>query len=98
MGPQITSGVTPTITQIRGRGTGGSAPTGGSNFTVEPTALTVIKKYYVAQYNGLFVLQLPLGREYECDSSGGTVKALVIRINVSANVNFVGYMEVEAVG
>ena len=93
-----TSGVAPTITQVRGRTTSGSAPTGGSNYTVEPTTLVSLKRWYIPQYNGVFVLQLPLGREIECDSSGGTIKALGIRINVTANVNVVGYMEVEAVG
>ena len=93
-----TSGVTPTITQIRGRATGGSAPTGGSNYTAEPTTLVIIKRFYVPQYNGLLIIQYPLGREYESDSSGGTIKALGIRANVSANVNAIAYMEVEAVG
>ena len=93
-----TSGVTPTITQVRGRVTSGSAPTGGSNYTAEPTTLTRLKIFYVPQYNGTYTYQLPLGREVECDSSGGTVKALALRINVSANVNFVGWMEVEALG
>lgn len=93
-----TSGVTPTITQIRGRGTGGSAPTGGGNYTAEPTTLTIVKTLYIPQYNGLLIIQLPLGREIECDSSGGTVKGLGLRINTSATVNVLGYMEVEAVG
>lgn len=93
-----TSGVTPTITQIRGRSTGGSAPTGGSNYTAEPTVLTRLKIWYIPQFMGTFVIQYPLGRESESDSSGGTIKALGIRINVSANVNFVGYLEVESVG
>jgi len=93
-----TSGVTPTITQIRGRGTGGSAPTGGGNYTAEPTVLTIVKTFYLSQYNGLNIIQLPLGREIECDSSGGTVKGLGIRVNTSATVNILGYMEVEAVG
>ena len=93
-----TSGVTPTITQVRGRGTGGSAPTGGSNYTAEPTALVRLKILYIPQYNGTYTYQFPLGREVECDSSGGTIKALGIRANVSANVNFVGWVEVEALG
>ena len=93
-----TSGVTPTITQIRGRTTTGSAPTGGGNYTAEPTVLVSLKRWYVPQFNGLFILQLPLGREIECDSSGGTIKALGLRINTSATVNVVGYMEVEAIG
>jgi len=93
-----TSGVSPTITQVRGRATSGSAPTGGSNYTAEPTTLTVVKKFYVPQLMGTFIYQAPLGREIECDSSGGTVKALALRINVSANVNVLSYAEVEAVG
>ena len=93
-----TSGVSPTITQVRGRATGGSAPTGGSNYTAEPTTLTVVKKLYVPQFMGVLIYQAPLGREIECDSSGGTVKALALRINVSANVNVLSYAEVEAVG
>lgn len=93
-----TSGVTPTITQVRGRGTGGSAPTGGSNYTAEPTTLVNLKRWYVPQFMGQFVYQAPLGREVECDSSAGTIKALALRGNVSANVNELGYMEVEAVG
>ncbi len=93
-----TSGVAPTITQIRGRTSGGSAPTGGSNYTVEPTTLVSVERYYQPQFMGSFTLQYPLGREIESDSSGGTIKALGIRINVSANVNCVAWMEVEAVG
>lgn len=92
-----TSGVTPTISSSRGR-TNGSAPTGGSNYTAEPTTLVNMKRWYVPQYNGVFVYQAPLGREIECDASGGTIKALALRGNVSASVNELGYMEVEAAG
>src|SRR3990172_8397081 len=42
-----TSGLSPTITQIRGRLTSGSAPTGGSNYTAEPTVLTRVALFYV---------------------------------------------------
>lgn len=90
-----TSGVAPTITQIRGRTTTGSAPTGGSNYTIEPTTLVSVERFYLPQFMGTYTLQLPLGREIECDSSAGTIKALGIRINVSANVNAVVTMEVE---
>ncbi len=93
-----TSGVTPTITQVRGRTTTGSAPTGGGNYTVEPTTLVSVSRFYVPQFDGTFVYQLPLGREIECDSSAGTIKALGLRINTSATVNVVGHMEVESVG
>lgn len=91
-----TSGVAPTITQVRGRSTSGSAPTGGSNYTAEPTTLVSVGRFYVPQYMGTFVYQFPLGREIECDSSGGTIKAFGLRVNVSANVNCVAHMEVEA--
>lgn len=93
-----TSGVTPTITQVRGRATGGSAPTGGGNYTAEPTTLVSVARFYIPQFMGTFVYQLPLGREIECDASGGTIKAIGIRITTSATVNVVGHMEVEAVG
>lgn len=93
-----TSGVSPTITQIRGRATGGSAPTGGSNYTAEPTTLVSLKRWYVPQFMGTFDKDYPLGREPECDSSGGTIKAIGIRVTVSANVNGTFTMEVEAVG
>lgn len=93
-----TSGVTPTITQIRGRLTSGSAPTGGSNYTAEPTVLTRIDAFYIPQFMGTYTIQLPMGREYECDSSGGTIKGIGLRINTSATVNFVGRLEVEALG
>jgi len=93
-----TSGATPTITQVRGRTSSGSAPTGGGNYSAEPTVLTVIRTYYVPQFMGTFDRDLPLGRGLECDSSGGTVKAIGLRINVSANVNVRGFIEVESIG
>ena len=93
-----TSGVTPTITQIRGRLAGGSAPTGGSNYTGEPTTLTRVAAYYVPQFMGVFTVQFPLGREFECDSCAGTIKAIGIRITTTATVNVVGRLEVEALG
>lgn len=93
-----TSTATATITQVRGRSTSGSAPTAGANYTAEPTTLTVIDSFYLSQFNGLIVEECSLGREIEGDSSGGTIKALGIRINVSANVNVKGYLEVESVG
>jgi hypothetical protein len=90
--------VSVTISQVRGRGSGGSAPTGGCNYTVEPTTLTVVDTFYLPQFMGILREQFPLGRELETDSSGGTIKAIGIRINVSASVNVKGYLEVESVG
>ncbi len=92
------TGATTTITQIRGRTTAGSAPTSGGNYSAEPTTLVRVEPVYVPQFMGVYSLQLPLGREFECDSSAGTIKALGIRVNVTANVNGVFWMEVEAAG
>lgn len=97
-GAGTSAGSTPTVLQARGRSTGGSAPTAGHNFTVEPTTLTVLRQWYVSPNNGMLIYPVPLGREIEIDSSGGTAKALAIRVNVTANVNVLAYMEVEAVG
>lgn len=88
----------PTPVQVRGVATGGSAPTGAHNYTAEPTTLTVIRQWFVSPNGGLFVYPVPLGREIECHSSGGTIKALCIRINTTATVNCLAYMEVEALG
>lgn len=90
-----TAGSAPTPVQIRGRTlTGGSVPTAGCNYTAEPTTLTVLKQWYVSPTSGL-IIQFPLGREAEGDPSGGTIKALCLRVNVTANVNCLAYMEVE---
>jgi hypothetical protein len=67
-------------------------PTVGHNYTAEPTALTVIEQFFVPQFMGAFVKQYPLGLEPDTDLSGGTVKALALRINVSANVNALAYI------
>lgn len=61
------------------------------NFTAEPTALTVWKRWLVHPQTGL-VLQFPLGREPELIV---TADALVMRCMAPANVNCQGYMEIE---
>jgi hypothetical protein len=93
-----TGGTAPTITQSRGRTTTGQAPTASGSHTAEPTALVRVRSWYVTPNGGLFVYPLPLGREIECDSSGGTLKGLATRITPTATVNAQCYMEVEAVG
>jgi hypothetical protein len=80
----------PAIVQVSGR-TITAQPTSGHNYTAEPTALTVIEQFFVAQYMGILVKQYPLGLEPDTDLSGGTVKALAIRVNVTANVNVLAY-------
>lgn len=61
------------------------------NFTAEPTALTVWKRWLVHPQAGM-VLQFPLGREPELIVSSD---AIVIRCTAPANVNCQGYMEIE---
>lgn len=98
---QATAGTptgTPTVTQIRGRVTGGEAPTASGRYSAEPTVLVRHKAWYVRQDGGLLIVQFPLGREPETDDSGGAIKAYGIRVNVSANVNVMAYMEVEKNG
>src|SRR3990172_8813230 len=86
---------TPTVTQVRGRVTGGQAPTASGRHSAEPTVLVRHKAWYVPQFMGLLVVQFPLGREPETDDSGGAIKAYGIRITVTANVNAMCYMETE---
>ena len=89
---------TPTVTQVRGRVTGGELPTASGRYSVEPTVLVRHKAWYVPQFMGLLVVQFPLGREPETDDSGGAIKAYGIRVNVTANVNVMCYMETEHSG
>lgn len=93
-----TGGTAPTIAQVRGVATGGQAPTASGSHTAEPTVLTRIRSWYVSPNGGLLVYGLPLGREVECHSSGGTIKALALRSTPPAAVNLQAYMEVEALG
>lgn len=93
-----TSGETPTITQIRGRVTGGAAPTGGSKYSAEPTVLVRHKAWYVPQFMSWLTMQFPLGREPETDDSAGAIRGYGIRVTVSANVNVMSYLELEKSG
>ena len=88
----------PTVTQVRGRVTGGEAPTASGRYSAEPTVLVRHRAWYVPQYNGLLIVQFPLGREPQTDDSGGAIKAYGIRITVSANVNVMCYIETEHIG
>ena len=83
-GTSVTA-VTPV--QVRGRSSGGQAPTAGSNYSAEPTALTAIWGDFVPVFNGFVLIQYGTGNELEIDSSAGTVKALALRITAPAGVN-----------
>lgn len=62
---------------------------GARNYTAEPTALTVLKRWLVHPQTG-FILQFPLGREPQQTVSGD---ALGLRCTAPATVNCQGYME-----
>lgn len=96
-GAGTAGGSPPAAVQVRGR-SGATAPTVTHNYTAEPTTITVIDSKYISPNGGVYVYPLPLGREFECDASGGTIKALAIRVNVTANVNVIVGMEVESLG
>src|SRR6185437_6964872 len=89
------------VTQTGGRSSGGQAPTAGCNSTAEPTVLTPIRRWFLPQFMGLLELQFRLEREDGCDSSGGGTlgfQAIGLRINVSAAVTVIAYMQVIAAG
>lgn len=87
-GAGTSAGSPPAVVQASGR-TLASQITTGWNYTAEPTVLTPLDSFYFAQFMGLMKEALPLGDEYETDFSGGTIKALAIRINTSATVNVI---------
>jgi hypothetical protein len=86
-------GSPPAVVQLTGRPITAQF-TVAHNYTAEPTTLTVIEQFFVSQYNGMFVRQYPQGQEPETDLSGGTVKALALRVNTTATVNVLAYMKV----
>lgn len=65
--------------------------TAARNYTAEPTALTVVKRWLVHPQTGLLV-QFPLGREPEQVTSAN---ALCLRCIAPAAVNAQGYIEFE---
>lgn len=90
---QATAGTTTshTIAQCRGPVRTVQA-TAARNYTVEPTVLTVLKRWLVTPFAGCLVVQFPLGREPEQVT---TADGLCIRCTAPAIVNVQGYMEFE---
>jgi hypothetical protein len=86
-----TPGSAPTISQLRGP-TRTVQATAAQNYGAEPTVLTSWKRWFVPVYNGLLVIQFPLGREPE---QIVTADALAIRVTAPAIVNVSGYIEFE---
>jgi hypothetical protein len=79
-----------TMAQLRGP-TRTVQGTAARNYTAEPTALTVLKRWLVHPQTG-FVMQYPLGREPEQVT---TADGLCVRCTAPANVNCQGYLEIE---
>jgi hypothetical protein len=92
-GAGTSAGSIPAVVQTTGRPITAQF-TVGHNYTAEPTTLTVIEPYFEPQYNGMFARAYNQGQEPETDLSGGTVKALALRINTSATVNVFACMRV----
>lgn len=89
---QATAGTTTSQTPIQCRGpTRTVQATGARNYSVEPTVLTVIRRWLVHPQTGL-VIQFPLGREPE---QVVTADALCIRCTAPAIVNAQAYLEFE---
>lgn len=85
-----TSVGTPVTTQIKGRAQAHGL-TVGQNFSAEGTTYTLIKGLFLPQFMGLVVLQNPLGLEEE--SPGDAADSILLRINVSANVNVLAWIK-----
>lgn len=81
-----------TILQVGGGPARTVQSTAGRAYTVEPTVLTVLKRWLVHPQTGI-VVQFPLGREPE--KIGTALSALAIRCTAPANVNVQGYIEFE---
>jgi hypothetical protein len=85
------TGGTFTPTQVRGP-TRTCQATGGRNYSVEPTVITAWFPFLVPAFNGLLVMQFPLGREPE---QIVTADGLLLRCTAPAAVNCRAWMEFE---
>lgn len=89
---QATAGTSTSHTIVQTRGpTRTVQATAARNYTAEPTALTVIRRWLVHPQTGL-VVQFPLGREPEQTT---TADGMCIRCTAPAGVNVQGYLEFE---
>jgi hypothetical protein len=86
-----TPGAAATPVQLRGP-TRTVQASGQRNYGTEPTVLTVIRRWLVPAFNGLLVIQFPLGREPEQVT---TADGLCLRCTAPAAVNAQAYIEWE---
>jgi hypothetical protein len=85
-------GVTPTAVPVVVELCYSTQALGSRNYTAEPTALTVWKRWLVPAFNGSMVLPFPLGREPE---QIVTADGLALRCTAPAIVNVQAYLEFE---
>lgn len=90
---QATAGTSTAVTPRRRRGTANdTAPlTAGRNYTVEPTALTLIEDLWLDPNKGMILVQDPLGREAVVENGEG----LVMRLTAPAAVNCRAWLRFE---
>jgi hypothetical protein len=81
------------VTPLQLRGRVSTAQTAAAkNWTTEPTVLTQLEPLRVSPTAGT-IIQLPLGREIECDATN--LKFLGLRLTAGAAVNVTGWLEFE---
>ncbi len=80
--------------QTYGESTAVNIFSGFVNYTVEPTALTVLKEFLVTPNGGLLIMQSPLSRETTNGVSTSTQKGLGLRCTAQQAVNARGHFEV----
>lgn len=88
-----TAGTSTSATPVQTRGAAKTTQaTAAHSFTAEPTALTVIRSWFLTPNMGVLVVQFPLGRE----PMSGDGTGLLIRVNnptSGTTVNLRGYIE-----
>lgn len=62
------------------------------NYTVEPTVISVMKRFLVRPDGGLLIMQFPLGREFEQIAGS---QSILLRNTAPEVVNCQGYIEFE---
>lgn len=90
---QATAGTSSAVTLVQTYGpTRTAQATAAKNYTVEPTVLTVIKRWRISAAAGSFTAQFPLSRETEQITSAN---GLCIRLTSTGACNADGYIEFE---
>lgn len=90
---QATAGTSSGVTLVQTYGPTRTAQSSAAKaYSVEPTVLTVLKRWRISAAAGSFTVQFPLGRETEQISSSN---GICIRLNSTGACNADGYIEFE---